>query len=157
MEVLWAPWRMAYIGGPREPGCVFCNARDSGDPRASLILRREPALVLFNKFPYGNGHLMVAPRRHTADFTGLEPNELHEIMDQVQFTAARIREVFRPDGMNIGINLGTAGGAGIADHLHWHLVPRWLGDTNFMHTLADARVMNEHIEATYDKLKPLFE
>lgn len=152
MEVLWAPWRMAYIGGPRPSGCIFCNARDTSDARGSLILQHEPALVMLNRFPYANGHLMVAPSRHTADFAAMPLDELHAVMEVVQQTAARMREVFHPDGMNIGINLGAAAGAGVADHLHWHLVPRWFGDTNFMATIADAKVMNEHLEATWEKL-----
>lgn len=157
MRVLWAPWRMTYLGGPKEAGCIFCNALRSDQPRQSLVLAHSPALVMLNRYPYGSGHLMVAPLRHTADFSSLAPDELHSLMDVVQRTDARMREAFRPDGMNIGINLGAAAGAGVVDHLHWHLVPRWVGDTNFMPTLGDVKVISEHLEATYDRLSPLFQ
>lgn len=157
MHVLWAPWRMAYIGGARDPGCFFCQASTTDDPRRALMLQREPALVMLNRFPYANGHVMVAPRAHTADFIHLPREEVHSLAETVQQVVAKMREVFRCDGFNVGLNLGQAGGAGVADHMHWHIVPRWLGDTNFMPMLADVRVMSDHLEAVYDKLKPLFQ
>lgn len=156
MESLWAPWRMSYIAGPKPPGCIFCGAAAGADDRANLVLAREPALVMLNKFPYANGHLMVAPLRHTADFASLSPDELATLMRVVQTTAERMTAHFRCDGMNIGINLGAAAGAGVRDHMHWHLVPRWVGDHNFMPLLAESRVINEHLEATWEKLVPLF-
>jgi ATP adenylyltransferase len=156
MQVLWAPWRMTYIAGKKDPGCIFCLAATTPDPRQQLVLAQEPAVVMLNKFPYASAHLLIAPRTHTADLGALSPDEFHAVMDTLRGAAARLGEACRPDGMNIGMNLGAAGGAGVADHLHWHLVPRWIGDTNFMPMLADVRVMPEHLDATYAKLEPLF-
>jgi ATP adenylyltransferase len=109
-----------------------------------------------NRFPYVSGHLMVAPRAHTAELDALDGPQFATVMEGVRTAARVLREVLTPDGMNIGLNLGLAGGAGVADHLHWHLVPRWLGDTNFMPMLADVRVIPEHLLATYDRLQPHF-
>ncbi len=156
MDVVWAPWRGAYITSPKQPGCIFCLAHDAADPRQHLILVREPVIVMLNKFPYGSAHLMVAPQRHTADLAAMPADEFQAVMAMVQRAALILRQEFKPEGMNIGINLGAAAGAGVLDHLHWHLVPRWIGDTNFMPLLADTRVMPEHLDATYDKLLPLF-
>jgi ATP adenylyltransferase len=156
MQVLWAPWRMTYVAGKREPGCIFCLAAATTDLRRHLVLAQEPALVMLNKFPYASAHLLIAPHTHAADLGALSPDESYAVMDTLRGAAARLGEAFHPDGMNIGMNLGAAGGAGVADHLHWHIVPRWRGDTNFMPLLAEVRVMPEHLEATYDKLQPLF-
>src|SRR5262249_28596694 len=134
-RVLWAPWRMAYVGAPKQSGCFFCRAVETEDPqelRSQLVLATQPALVMLNRFPYASAHLMVAPRRHTAAFSELAADELHLLSDVVQHAAAILEKTLQPQGMNIGMNLGEAGGAGVADHLHWHLVPRWVGDTNFM-------------------------
>jgi ATP adenylyltransferase len=157
MQVLWAPWRMAYVGGPKPPGCIFCNALTTSDPRQHLVLAQRPAVVMLNKFPYANGHLMVAPPQHVARLTDLTPVEHQRLMEVLQRVSGLMADVFRPDGMNIGMNLGAAAGAGVADHLHWHLVPRWMGDTNFMPLLGEVRVIPEHLEAVYDRLRPLFE
>jgi ATP adenylyltransferase len=157
MQVLWAPWRMAYIGEPRTPGCIFCKALETADRRGHLILAREPAIVMLNKFPYNNGHLLVAPRRHAAHLGELSPDEFRTLMDRVHRTATVLSEAVRAEGLNLGMNMGAAAGAGVADHLHWHIVPRWVGDTNFMPMLADVRVIPEHIEAMYDRLQPLFD
>ncbi len=156
MQVLWAPWRMAYIGGPKPPGCIFCTAADTEDLRGQLVLVQRPALVMLNKFPYANGHLMVAPRRHVAQLSALSRDEFQALMDVLQHATTQLTDTLQPGGMNIGMNVGAAGGAGIADHLHWHLVPRWVGDTNFMPVLAEVRVMPEHLETIYDRLKPVF-
>lgn len=158
-DVLWAPWRMEYIAG-REPapdGCIFCHLPSGSDRRAALVLRAgEEAVVMLNRFPYGSGHLMVAPRRHVGALGALAAGEYAALMDEVRAAERGLREEMRPDGMNIGINLGSAAGAGIAAHLHWHLVPRWSGDTNFMPLIADVKVMPEHLLATYDRLLPHF-
>jgi ATP adenylyltransferase len=157
VRVLWAPWRMAYIGGPRKRSCIFCAGARGRNPRAALVLARtREALVMLNRYPYANGHLMVAPRRHTADLPALERPLYRELMDVLQRSTAIISEVFQPEGMNVGINLGRAAGAGIADHLHWHVVPRWNGDTNFMPMIAEVRVIPEHLEAVYERLRPRF-
>ena len=157
MQVLWAPWRMDYVVGPKEVGCIFCAASQTADRRRGLVLAQHPAVVMLNKFPYVNGHIMVAPRRHAADLSTLPSDEFQILMQVLQRTIAAVADAFRPDGMNIGMNIGAAAGAGVADHLHWHIVPRWVGDTNFMPMLADVRVIPEHLEETYDRLKPVFE
>ena len=156
MQALWAPWRMAYIGGPKPPGCFLCSGRDTQDRRANLVLAQSPAVVMLNRFPYTNGHLLVAPRSHTAQLGGLSTAELHAVMEVVQRAATVLLDHFHAEGLNVGLNLGAAAGAGVEDHLHWHLVPRWVGDTNFMTVLADVRVVPEHLEVVYDRLLPLF-
>ena len=155
MHVLWAPWRMAYIAGPKTEGCLFCVASTTAEQRQHLVFAQHPAVVMLNRFPYSNGHLMVAPRRHTGDLAALPPDELHALIDVLQQASGLLTASFHPDGLNVGMNLGAAAGAGVADHLHWHLVPRWIGDTNFMPVFADVRVVPEHLEATYDRLQPL--
>ena len=157
MQTLWAPWRMAYIGGAKEPGCIFCDAATAPDPRASLVLGRSRAgIVMLNRFPYAYAHLMIAPQAHTADLTTLAPPAYAELSALLRRVVAVLQDELHPQGMNVGINLGRAAGAGIADHLHWHVVPRWEGDTNFMPLLAEVRVMPEHLEVIYDRLRPLF-
>ena len=147
---------MVYIAGPKETGCIFCAATQTPDLRQQLVLLQQPVVVMLNRFPYASAHLMIAPQRHTAAFGSLEADELRVLMDVVQRSAGILEETFHADGMNIGLNLGAAAGAGIVDHLHWHIVPRWIGDTSFMPMLADVRIMPEHLEATYDRLQPLF-
>lgn len=156
MDVLWAPWRMAYVGerAPRE--CIFCAA-PTGDPRERLVFGATPAsVVMLNRYPYQNGHVMVALRRHTADLPGLAADEHADLADTLRRALATLGDVLRPDGFNVGMNLGHSAGAGFADHLHWHIVPRWEGDTNFMPTLADTRVMPQHLLDVYDRLRPSF-
>ena len=148
---------MAYVGGPKTAGCIFCTQPSQTDLRDALVLAVTPSVVvMMNRFPYTGGHLMVAPRTHTADLDALDAAQFNRVMEGVRYAARVLREVFTPDGMNIGLNLGQAGGAGVAEHLHWHLVPRWLGDTNFMPMLADVRVIPEHLLTTYDRLRPHF-
>lgn len=161
MRVLWAPWRLSYVertdGGG---GCIFCDKPAASDPaarRRELVLRvTDHACVMMNLFPYSNGHLLVAPREHTADFARLDSRAAAGLQAELQRATAVLERAFAPAGFNLGMNLGRAAGAGVADHLHWHVVPRWVGDTNFMPLFADTRVIPEHIEATYDKLLPLF-
>lgn len=160
MKQLWAPWRMTYIRGESEvpaSGCVFCLPEETAGDRDRLVLHRGAhAFVIMNKYPYTNGHLMVAPYRHTADPGALseaETLEMHQLL-------VRARDVLRataaPHGFNIGMNLGQIAGAGVADHLHLHLVPRWSGDTNFMPVFADVRVIPQHLEETCDILRRAF-
>ena len=157
MDVLWAPWRMAYVGGAAPPrGCLFCAALDA-DARERLLLGRTAhSLVMLNRYPYASGHLMVAPRRHTADLPALPDVEHADLAETLRRSLAVVMETLRAQGANLGMNLGTPGGAGVVDHLHWHVVPRWTGDTNFMTTIADARVMPQHLLDTYDRLRPAF-
>lgn len=157
MQVLWAPWRMAYITGPKDSGCIFCAAVQAGDLRGQLVLAQQPAVVMLNKFPYSNGHLLVAPRRHVANLNELSRGEFQVLMEMLQRATGVLADAFRPEGMNVGMNIGAAAGAGVADHAHWHIVPRWVGDTSFMPVFAEVRVIPEHLEATYDRLKPVFD
>ena len=154
MDVLWAPWRMAYIGTAREErACIFCAAT-SGDPRERLLLGATVhSLIMLNRYPYQSGHLMVAPRRHTADLPGLPADEHADLAETLRRALASLGELFKPDGFNLGMNLGAAAGAGVLDHLHWHIVPRWKGDTNFMPAIADVKVMPEHLLETYDRVR----
>ena len=155
-QPLWAPWRMAYIGGPKAGGCIFCSAPGAADRKASLVLAvTAHVVVMLNRYPYSNGHLMVAPRQHTADLSALAPAAHAALSETLRRTVALLQEAFRPDGMNVGLNLGAAAGAGIADHLHWHLVPRWIGDTNFMPVIAEVHCIPEHLEAMWERLTPV--
>jgi ATP adenylyltransferase len=148
MERLWAPWRMTYIGGPREQGCVFCTKAAQSDEDALIVHRGERCYALLNLYPYGSGHLMIVPYRHVAapgDLRADERAELWELLAQGLDTTAR---ALGAQGHNAGFNLGAAAGAGIADHLHLHVVPRWNGDVNFMPALADVRVMPQALSET---------
>ena len=150
---------MTYIGGEKEHGCLFC--RVLADPTAdgvNLVLWREPgALVMLNKFPYNSGHLLVAPVRHTGDFAELHPEEVADLTAALQRAVKLLQQVLSPDGFNLGMNLGKAAGAGVPDHLHMHVVPRWNGDTNFMTVVGNVRVLPEELQATAAKLRPIFE
>jgi ATP adenylyltransferase len=149
---------MAYIEGARGEGCLFCEKPRDGADRTNLILSRGPlTYVVMNLFPYSNGHLMIVPYRHCADLAQLSPEESLEIMQSAQRCTQILQDTFRAEGFNIGFNLGKVSGAGIADHIHLHIVPRWMGDTNFMPVLADTKVMPEYLEVGYDKLYPLFQ
>ncbi len=154
---LWAPWRMQFLTGPREDGCVFCTLPAQTNDRDNLIVHRgKLTFVILNKFPYCNGHLMVVPNRHTADITSLTVEESAEMHRLSQHAVRALTEAYAPGGFNLGMNLGIAGGAGIRDHLHLHVVPRWIGDTNFMPVLAETRSMPQHLLASYDSLAPYF-
>ena len=154
MEKLWAPWRMEYLVQEKPDGCIFCR---EGSDRERLVLMTGPlTLVMLNRYPYVNGHLMVAPRRHTADLAELSDAEMLELFRTVALCRELLSRSCAPDGYNIGINLGKAAGAGVEDHLHLHVVPRWNGDNNFMSVLADIRVVPEALLESYDRLLPLF-
>ena len=140
---LWAPWRIEYITGPKSDQCIFCEP----DP-AHLVERGERCFALLNAFPYAPGHVMVAPNRHVGDLGDLDDGELLEVMQLAQRLVAAQRSTMNPDGFNVGLNLGRVAGAGIADHLHLHVVPRWEGDNNFMPVLGDTRVIPQALEET---------
>ncbi len=154
-ERLWAPWRMDFVTkGYKDDRCLFCRVNAENDDESNYVLTRGlHTLLMLNAYPYTNGHLMTAPLRHTAEFDTLSPDELAEMMAMAQRGMAALRAVYRPDGFNVGMNLGSAGGAGIADHLHLHIVPRWSGDTNFMPVVGDVRVMPESLDASYRRIK----
>jgi len=160
MKTLWTPWRMEHVLGkaPKISGCLFEPPGDETQDKAHLLLfRDELTVVLLNRFPYANGHLLVAPRRHLAELTELSSAENTRLMETLAASCAIVRSRLRPDGVNIGLNLGKAAGAGIADHLHFHLVPRWEGDHNFMTVCAEIRTIPQHIDQTFDLLLPDFQ
>lgn len=158
MDQLWAPWRLAYVANPkaapREDDCFLCRGLAGDDDRGNLIaLRTERSAVFLNRYPYNSGHLLVVPRAHKAALAELTPDELMETMETVRRAVATLQELMRPDGFNVGINLGRAAGAGVPGHLHWHVVPRWGGDTNFMPVLADVNVIVQSLDALYEMLR----
>ena len=163
MERLWSPWRLAYVTGQTgdKAGCVFCDAADpSPDPsgRDSLVLvRGERSYVILNLYPYNNGHLMVVPNRHIASLVETTDDERSEMMAFARHAEIALGEAYQPQGINVGINLGRPAGAGIIDHIHIHLVPRWTGDTNFMSVVGGTRVLPEDMHETVARLKPIFE
>lgn len=153
MENLWAPWRMEYILGKREPYCIFCPEGDGHSDEERLILHRGTlSMVMINKYPYNNGHLLIAPWRHIARLEELSEDEMLDLMHWLQRSTRIIRRMMNPKGFNIGLNLGAAAGAGVEEHLHFHVVPRWDGDTNFMTVFAEVRSIPEHLNQTYVKL-----
>jgi len=157
MKVLWAPWRIEYILSEKEKGCIFCPGEDRSRDKERLILHiGEYSIVLMNKFPYNNGHLLVAPKRHISDINDMNEHETAEVFDMIKYSIRVLKKVMNPDGFNVGLNLGKVAGAGIEEHLHFHIVPRWNGDVNFMTVLGEVRVIPEHIRQTYEKLLPYF-
>lgn len=154
MENLWAPWRIEYILGKKPKGCIFCDKPAENRDEENLILYRgKYHFIIMNAFPYNNGHMMVVPYRHTATLAGWAPEERQEMMELANLGVELLRKLMKPDGFNLGINMGLVAGAGVADHIHLHVVPRWNGDTNFMPVLSDTRVISEALRATYVKLK----
>ncbi len=158
MKQLWCPWRLDYILGPKPEECVFCLPAHTDEDEERLVLYRGRwNFVIMNKFPYNNGHLMVTPYRHIMDICELTPEEAAEQFSLIQTCAAALRTRFSPQGINVGLNLGEAAGAGIREHMHFHLVPRWNGDSSFMAVMDEVRVVPEHLSSTYTALKPLFD
>lgn len=160
LQRLWTPWRAAYVGQPQPPGCFLCRlagAEPAADPENLVLLREADVYLLLNRFPYNPGHLLVAPREHTGDFTALAPAALQALFALCQRATTVLTAEYRPQGLNLGLNLGAVAGAGAPDHLHVHLVPRWGGDTNFMTVTAETRVLPELLEETFRRLRPYFE
>ena len=150
---LWAPWRMKYIVSSKADGCFLC-AKSRGDDLANhVVARGERVFALLNTFPYNSGHVLVAPYRHVADLDLLEPDERRELLDMIIQAKATMAKVMQPQGFNIGFNIGEIAGAGVADHVHGHIVPRWAGDTNFMPVLGDLRVVPQALEDTAELLR----
>jgi ATP adenylyltransferase len=158
MERIWTPWRMEYIkDAGRQEGCIFCELPAAGDDAGTLILARGGlSFVIMNKYPYNSGHLMVAPYRHVGDMRDLEAAELSEMMLWSQRCMSALEATMAPHGYNVGVNQGRVAGAGIVDHVHVHVVPRWGGDTNFMTTVSGVKVLPESLDQTYAKLQPHF-
>jgi ATP adenylyltransferase len=157
-ERLWAPWRMEYIGSAsseEEQGCIFCELPAKNDDEATYILaRQEHSFAILNKFPYNSGHLMVAPFRHVGTLKDLKDDESLDMAKLLGRCVEALKEAMQPDGFNLGMNLGQVAGAGIPDHVHWHVVPRWSGDTNFMPIVSETKVLPELLRETYEKLRP---
>lgn len=153
MKVLWAPWRMNYILSKKEEGCIFCELPKQNKDKENLIIyRSKHNFVIMNRYPYNNGHIMVVPYIHTSSFDNLNDEVLLDFMKVTQHSVNSIKKAFMPDGFNIGINIGRIAGAGMEEHIHLHMVPRWAGDTSFMTVFDEIRVIPEHLFQTYDKL-----
>lgn len=153
MKQIWAPWRKSYIEQGVSRGCIFCDkAKGRNDKKNHVVHRWETCFSMLNLFPYNGGHLMVAPYRHVAGLDGLESPELTELIASVRDSIALLKRALKPDGFNVGINLGQIAGAGVADHVHIHVVPRWSGDTNFMPVIADTKVIPQSLDAMYETL-----
>ncbi len=158
MDHLWSPWRLAYITGKASAeGCVFCTAVADTAADPLVVFRGKSCFVILNLFPYNNGHLLVVPNRHIATVASASSEELSELMELTRRAEIALTEAYAPHGMNMGINLGKPAGAGILDHLHLHVVPRWNGDTNFMTIVGQTRVLPEELPETAARLRPIFE
>jgi ATP adenylyltransferase len=156
---LWAPWRMEYILSKKPKECIFCEfpAAPEADDRKNLVVHRSAhAFTCLNRYPYNSGHVMVIPRAHVDDLAALSPEEYADLGEELRRVIAVLEATYAPEGMNVGMNLGRAGGAGIDEHLHWHVVPRWVGDNNFMPVLADQRVVVEALDAAWERLRAGF-
>ena len=154
MQQMWTPWRMAYIRREPRPGCIFCDMLETEDDRGQLILHRsESAFLVLNKYPYNNGHLLAVPYRHVDTLEALTAEEATDMMAEVALGIRALRRASNPEGFNIGVNIGKIAGAGVIDHVHAHVVPRWGGDTNFMPVLADVRLIPQDLNETYAELK----
>ena len=153
---MWAPWRIGYVAGERPDGCVFCAKIHSDQDVDNQVLHRgEHCAILLNTYPYNSGHLMVVPHMHTGDLADLSPEAGRELWELTELAARAVRRALHAQGINIGMNLGDAAGAGICDHIHMHIVPRWSGDTNYMTTVAQTRVVPQSLEDSYSQLQPI--
>ena len=157
MKRIWAPWRIKYILGKKTGGCFLCIKKTTGYKKRHFILcESEHSFVILNKYPYTAGHLMVIPKKHVPDMDSLSEEELADFFLLLRFSARALQKAITPDGMNIGANLGSTAGAGLEEHLHFHIVARWNGDHNFMPVIGDTMVMPEHLDETYNRLLPFF-
>jgi ATP adenylyltransferase len=158
MDHLWSPWRLVYVsGGAKSDGCVFCDAQRSDDGAPLIVFKGSRCFVILNLFPYNNGHLLVLPNRHIASLAAATVDELGEMMELTRRAEIALGEAYTPHGLNVGINLGKPAGAGILDHLHLHVVPRWNGDTNFMTIVGQTRVLPEELPQVAERLRPIFD
>lgn len=153
MKRLWAPWRVKYIEGEKPSGCILCIKSQPEKDRENYVVHRgKTAFVMMNLYPYNSGHLMISPYRHVPDLEGLNEEELKELMLLLRKSISILKRAYKPQGFNVGINLGEVSGAGVSDHVHIHLVPRWGQDTNFMPVVADTKVISESLDAVYGRL-----
>lgn len=159
MEYLWTPWRSTYMKAKKEEGrCIFCDALTRNDDENTLVVYRgQHSFVILNRYPYTSGHLMIAPNAHVSRLNNVDLHTLNEITRLARVSEEVLAEAYRPDGMNLGMNLGSAAGAGIAEHIHMHMLPRWNGDANFMTSVAHTRIIPESLEETYSKIRQGFE
>jgi len=158
MDKLWAPWRIEYIKSPKPEGCFFCQYIQENDDRKRLILHRgKKAFVIMNYYPYNNGHIMVVPYKHSSKLSDLDIDTKVEIMDLIDIGMEALRETLNAEGFNVGLNSGQIAGAGVDDHLHFHIVPRWSGDTNFMPVLGHTKVVSQGLRETWELLKKVFD
>jgi ATP adenylyltransferase len=154
MDHLWTPWRYTYVtSGGKTTGCIFCELPKQDDSKAGIVLRGERCFIILNTYPYTSGHIMIVPYEHVDELRKLETSAAREMMDLSQRMEGVLRKVYRPDGINLGMNIGQAAGAGIAGHIHMHILPRWSADTNFMTTIAETRILPESLETTYQRLR----
>ena len=157
---LWAPWRMEFIRAEKPAGCIFClfpaEQGEEADHRNLIVHRSARAFTLLTRFPYNNGHLLVVPRAHVSRLEDLPADDFADLQAELRLAVVAVRDAYAPEGMNVGMNLGKVAGAGIADHLHWHIVPRWGGDTNFMPVLSDTKVMIEHLDQSWTRIRAAF-
>jgi ATP adenylyltransferase len=157
VKTLWAPWRIKYILDKKSAACVFCIKKSRGYMKRHLILHESAhAMIIMNKYPYAPGHLMVIPKRHLRDLRELSPDELLDLFEQVRSAITALEKALKPQGFNIGANLGKVAGAGEENHLHFHIVARWNGDANFMPVIGKTNILSEYLEDTYDRLLPYF-
>lgn len=157
MPQLWAPWRMDYILSDRKKKtCIFCPQKKNSDAERLILYRSSLSLIMLNRYPYAYAHLMIAPVRHVQEVSNLTAEEMQDIFQNLGTAIKILKKAFRPSGFNVGMNLGEVGGAGIVHHLHFHLVPRWKGDINFMPLLAEVRVIPEHLQQTFERLRAYF-
>lgn len=154
---LWAPWRMEFIGAPKPDGCIFCaypaQTGEASDRRNLVVHRAARSFTILNRYPYNSGHVMVVPLVHAAHLEDLGAEDFADLQGELARAVAVVRAAYRPEGFNLGMNLGAVAGAGIVGHLHWHVVPRWVGDTNFMPVLGDTKVIVEHLDATFERIR----
>jgi ATP adenylyltransferase len=156
MKSLWAPWRFPYLKGKKPDYCIFCLGSHLQDRDRYILHRGRSSYVIMNAYPYSNGHLMVAPYRHLQGLDKLSRSALGDLLATTQLAISVLKTIYKPEGFNVGINIGKAAGAGIEEHLHLHVVPRWNGDTNFMSSVSDLRVIPEGLRHAYDQLRPAF-
>ena len=157
MDRLWNPWRFQYVTKEKREGCIFCELPLEGQDEQNLIVHRARFnYVILNRYPYTTGHLMVVPFKHTDSLQGIDDDAAQELFELVRAADHKLREVYHPKGMNLGMNQGEAAGAGIAEHIHMHVLPRWIGDANFLTVIGETRILPEELSDTYRKLKAIF-
>ncbi len=156
MKNLWAPWRIEYVKNKKEKGCIFCKKPKLDDREGLILFRGKTSTILMNLYPYNNGHLLISPLRHIDTFTDMLQNEKIEILDLIDHSMNSLSKIMKPEGFNIGANIGESAGAGIKDHIHFHVVPRWGGDSNFMPVLGETKVQVEGLEDSWEELYPIF-